>query len=262
MTSKKFKRRFLREARAVSQLQHPNVCTIHDIGSEEGVDFLVMEYVEGETLQARPADAARPHRRRSALGRRDPPRRSEPRTEKGIVHRDLKPGNIMLTRRRGARCSTSVSPGHGELSGPPRRVATQRASRCARRRSRAARSRSPRARPRRARSRGSPARGSGPRSRRGSAGVGGVDAALAASRPARTARRRSTCSASPRGSIERISGGGCSIPAPWLVDADDHLLALLDRALRGIGGLRDLVLLEAALDRGAGAAHVVEVRSM
>ena len=48
-----FKRGFRREARAISQLQHPNVCTVHDVGSEDGVDYLVMEYLEGETLQAR-----------------------------------------------------------------------------------------------------------------------------------------------------------------------------------------------------------------
>src|SRR5262245_53314477 len=48
-----FTRRFLREAKAVSQLQHPNICTLHDVGSADGVDFLVFELLEGHTLQDR-----------------------------------------------------------------------------------------------------------------------------------------------------------------------------------------------------------------
>jgi eukaryotic-like serine/threonine-protein kinase len=47
------RQRFQREAKAISSLQHPNICTLYDIGSENGVDFLVMEYLEGETLQDR-----------------------------------------------------------------------------------------------------------------------------------------------------------------------------------------------------------------
>lgn len=86
-----------REAKVVSSLNHPNICTLHDVGHEGGTDYLVMELVDGETLAARlaagplaPAEALRvgaqvaealdfAHRR-------------------GIVHRDLKPGNVMLTR--------------------------------------------------------------------------------------------------------------------------------------------------------------------
>ncbi|MBI3666062.1 MAG: serine/threonine protein kinase, partial [Acidobacteria bacterium] len=47
------RQRFEREARAVSSLNHPHICTLHDIGHQDGIDFLVMEYLEGETLQAR-----------------------------------------------------------------------------------------------------------------------------------------------------------------------------------------------------------------
>src|SRR6202044_2990589 len=47
------KQRFEREARAISSLNHPNICTLHDVGHQEGVDFLVMEYLEGETLADR-----------------------------------------------------------------------------------------------------------------------------------------------------------------------------------------------------------------
>src|SRR5579863_2485621 len=47
------RQRFEREAKAVSALNHPNICTLHDVGSQDGTDFLVMEYLEGDTLAAR-----------------------------------------------------------------------------------------------------------------------------------------------------------------------------------------------------------------
>jgi serine/threonine protein kinase/Tol biopolymer transport system component len=89
--------RFEREAKAISGLQHPNICVLYDVGSQSDIDFLVMEYLEGETLYARlvrkpltldetlkiateVADAlVKAHR-------------------SGIIHRDLKPGNVMLTK--------------------------------------------------------------------------------------------------------------------------------------------------------------------
>ena len=55
-----FKRRFEREAKTISQLQHPNICALHDVGSQDGIDFLVMEYLEGETLQNRLRKSALP----------------------------------------------------------------------------------------------------------------------------------------------------------------------------------------------------------
>ena len=89
--------RLEREARAVAALNHPHICTLHDIGSHDGTDFLVMEYAEGETLKARlakgplPLDQALEYaiQLASALDRAH---------RAGIVHRDIKPGNIMLTR--------------------------------------------------------------------------------------------------------------------------------------------------------------------
>jgi len=89
--------RFEREAKAVSALNHPNVCTLHDIGREGDVDFLVMEYLEGETLAERLKKGALPLADALTIGRQiadalDKAHRA------GIVHRDLKPANVMLTK--------------------------------------------------------------------------------------------------------------------------------------------------------------------
>src|SRR5215470_432436 len=89
--------RFEREAKAISALQHANICVLHDVGSESGIDFLVMEYLEGETLAARLArkPLALDESLRIAIeitGALDAAHRH------GVVHRDLKPGNIMLTK--------------------------------------------------------------------------------------------------------------------------------------------------------------------
>jgi len=89
--------RLEREARAVAALNHPHICALHDIGSQDGVDFLVMEYLEGETLALRLARGpVLPDQALTlavqiadALGAAH---------HKGITHRDLKPGNIMLTK--------------------------------------------------------------------------------------------------------------------------------------------------------------------
>src|ERR1700676_3985639 len=90
------KQRFEREAKTISSLNHPHICVLHDIGSQDGVDYLVMECVEGETLAKRlekgplPVEHALKYGAQIADGL-DKAHRG------GVVHRDLKPANIMLT---------------------------------------------------------------------------------------------------------------------------------------------------------------------
>ena len=91
------KARFEREAKAISQLTHPHICTLYDVGSEAGVDFLVMELLEGQTLAERLDRGALPTDQVLKFGVEiaDALDRAH---RAGIVHRDLKPGNVMLTK--------------------------------------------------------------------------------------------------------------------------------------------------------------------
>ncbi|HKW89854.1 MAG TPA: protein kinase [Candidatus Acidoferrales bacterium] len=91
------RQRFEREARAVSSLNHPHICTLHDVGHQDGTDFLVMEYLEGETLAKRLEKGALPTAEllRIAIEIADALEKAH---RQGVIHRDLKPGNIMLTK--------------------------------------------------------------------------------------------------------------------------------------------------------------------
>ena len=91
------KRRFEREAKTISSLNHPHICTLHDIGSQDGIDFLVMEYLDGETLAQRVQKGALSldQALKIAIEIADALDKAH---RQGITHRDLKPGNIMLTK--------------------------------------------------------------------------------------------------------------------------------------------------------------------
>jgi Tol biopolymer transport system component len=89
--------RFAREAHAISALNHPNICTLHDVGSDNGVDYLVMEMVEGESLAQRIARGALPVDEVKRIAG-DIARALAKAHSIGIIHRDLKPGNVMLTK--------------------------------------------------------------------------------------------------------------------------------------------------------------------
>src|SRR5262245_20420521 len=89
--------RFEREARTVSSLNHPHICTLHDVGREGDTDFLVMELMEGETLAQRISRGALPLAEVLRLGGQiaDALDRAH---RAGVIHRDLKPGNVMVTK--------------------------------------------------------------------------------------------------------------------------------------------------------------------
>jgi serine/threonine protein kinase/tetratricopeptide (TPR) repeat protein len=96
------RRRFRQEARALSRLLHPNIATLFDLDSEGDVDFLVLEFVEGETLAASLASGPLPEIRARAIAL-EVTAALQAAHEQGIVHRDLKPGNVMITPRGRAK---------------------------------------------------------------------------------------------------------------------------------------------------------------
>ncbi|MGH7680543.1 MAG: protein kinase domain-containing protein [Candidatus Eiseniibacteriota bacterium] len=95
--SPEIRARFEREARAASSLNHPNICAIYDVGHQDGVDYIVMEHLEGENLAARINRGALPAEEllRIAIQVADALDKAH---RQGLIHRDLKPANIMLTK--------------------------------------------------------------------------------------------------------------------------------------------------------------------
>jgi serine/threonine protein kinase len=98
---RQFRERFEREARAISALNHPHICTLHDVGEHNGVSYLVMEHVDGTPLAERLAAVRDPsiHLRESLRYAREICQALEAAHRAGIVHRDLKPANILVTKQ-------------------------------------------------------------------------------------------------------------------------------------------------------------------
>src|ERR1039457_6303259 len=91
------KQRMEREAKAISALQHANICTLYDIGTQDGTNFLVMEYLEGQTLADRLGKGPLPLDQVLKIGA-EIAQALEKAHQQSIIHRDLKPANIMLTK--------------------------------------------------------------------------------------------------------------------------------------------------------------------
>src|SRR6202166_2605569 len=117
--------RFEREAKTIASLNHPHICVLHDIGHQDGTDYLVMEYLEGETLAQRLVKGALPIQQvlQYAIEIADALDKAH---RKGITHRDLKPGNIMLTKSGTklldfglAKLKQEVAPANVQLSQLP-----------------------------------------------------------------------------------------------------------------------------------------------
>src|SRR6476646_4391113 len=89
------RRRFEREARAISALTHPHICALHDVGSQEGIEYLVMEYLDGETLADRLARGPLPAAQALRFGAEIADALAAARRA-GRVHRDLNPGTVLL----------------------------------------------------------------------------------------------------------------------------------------------------------------------
>src|SRR5207253_4545529 len=91
------RQRFEREAKTISQLSDPHICALYDVGNQDGVEFLVMEYLEGETLSDRLLKGPLPFDSvlRYGIEIADALDKAH---RQGIVHRDLKPGNVMITK--------------------------------------------------------------------------------------------------------------------------------------------------------------------
>jgi Tol biopolymer transport system component len=113
------KQRFEREAQTIAALNHPHICTLYDVGNQDGSEFLIMEYLEGETLAARIARGPMPLNEvlKVAIAIADALDKAH---AKGVTHRDLKPGNIMITSGGAklldfglAKLSQNASPGDG-----------------------------------------------------------------------------------------------------------------------------------------------------
>ena len=102
LTDEAARKRFRKEAQALSQLNHPHIATVHDFDMQDGTDFLVMEYVAGKTLSEKLTGGPFPEKEVADL-RRQMASALEEAHEHGVIHRDLKPGNITVTAKGQAK---------------------------------------------------------------------------------------------------------------------------------------------------------------
>ena len=91
------RQRFEREARAVASLNHPHICVLHDIGTQDGIDFIVLEYLDGETLAHRVDRGPMPTQELLKIASEVSDALDKAHRQ-GVTHRDIKPGNIMLVK--------------------------------------------------------------------------------------------------------------------------------------------------------------------
>src|SRR5512139_2567979 len=107
--------RFEREAKTIAGLNHPNICTLHDVGEHEGSTFLVMEHLTGETLAQRLEKGPLPLEQALGVATEIADALSAAHRQ-GVIHRDLKPGNVMLTKAGAKLLDFGLAKlkGHGE----------------------------------------------------------------------------------------------------------------------------------------------------
>ena len=118
------RQRFEREARALASLSHPHICPIHDIGKDDGIDFLVMECLEGETLAGRLRKGALPLEQALQFAVEIAQALDEAHRH-GVIHRDLKPGNVMLTKSGVKLLDFGLAKQTGGAGAPRARSATR-----------------------------------------------------------------------------------------------------------------------------------------
>src|SRR5215469_5114537 len=117
-SSVELKTRFEREARAVSALNHSHICHLYDVGSQDGTAYLVMEYLEGESLADRLRKGALPLKQTLQIGIQITEALAAAHRA-GILHRDLKPGNVMLTASGAKLLDFGLAKAAPTLSGAP-----------------------------------------------------------------------------------------------------------------------------------------------
>jgi eukaryotic-like serine/threonine-protein kinase len=126
---RQFRERFDREARAISQLDHPHICTLHDVGEQDGIAYLVMPFLDGETLEQRLQRGPLPIAEASQFGIQIADALARAHSAR-ILHRDVKPANVMLTKS-GARlldfglAKTMAAPVAQVTQTQPARLTTQ-----------------------------------------------------------------------------------------------------------------------------------------